>query len=106
MHSTHTPTLKKMPQKSTHTPKTHTPLPRFGENSCTQQQQHQKNPIPISTPMGQSLAVAPILPLVCGLDGYSFSFTYFLPYQCCHCHCHHHLCHCSCACLPFPPPYP
>ena len=31
-----------------------------------QQQQPQKTPIPISTPMGQSLAVASILSLVCG----------------------------------------
>ena len=105
-HSTHTPTLKKTPKKSTHTPKTHTPSPRFGETHAWNNNNNQNTPISTSTPVGQSLAVAPILPLVCRYDGYSFVFRHFLPHQCCHCCCHDHLCHCSCVCLPHPPPHP
>ena len=54
-----------MPKKaSTHQKHTHLHQDLGKPHTHTQQQQP-KTPIPISTPMGQSLAVAPILSLVC-----------------------------------------
>ena len=58
-----------------------------------QQQQH-------ATPMGTISGHSPIFPLVCGEDGYSFSFGSF------HCHFHHHPCHYHPISALHPPPHP
>ena len=57
--------LKKMPKKAL-THQKHTPLCQgLGKTHAHNNIYNQKTPIPTSTHIGQSLALAPILPLVC-----------------------------------------